>query len=310
MKPADNAGPRRGTPSGDDDDSNMPLLVSRVPERFVMGEQAPKHYTRPYSYYDSRGGWVSPNPASTREENHLCNIDRPVTAGTTLKHHHIQHTTCITSLQMIPIDVAYEMITFTQRMRMAVGQKRIHQKTHGIHHQHGSGPNAIHLPHTTQSTPGLIPQIGPPDIYHGREGLIGGRRGRAGTETMDGTRVGERMTHGSQGKATPADSTMTGSARTFKPIVLNAIRMTGCGSLLHPGSRREAAVVAVVEAAAVEAAEAAEGIRANAIKATDATKIGTGMVKVVERAASTFSKSGISGRTIAISTSRPTLSIL
>ena len=61
MKSVDNSGTRRGTPSGDEDDSTMPLLVSRVPDRFVMSEQTSKHYTRPYSYYDPRGGWGSPN---------------------------------------------------------------------------------------------------------------------------------------------------------------------------------------------------------------------------------------------------------
>ena len=39
----------------------MPLLVSRVSDRFVMSEQNSKRYTRPYSYYDHRGGWGSPN---------------------------------------------------------------------------------------------------------------------------------------------------------------------------------------------------------------------------------------------------------
>jgi len=61
MKPLDNPGTHRGTPSGDEDDSAMPLLVSRVSDRFVMNEQTSKHYTRPYSYYEHRGGWGSPN---------------------------------------------------------------------------------------------------------------------------------------------------------------------------------------------------------------------------------------------------------
>src|SRR6266852_1208834 len=61
MKPVDNPGPRRGSPSGDEEESTMPLLVSRVPDRFVMNEQTSKHYTDHYSYYDHRGGWRPPN---------------------------------------------------------------------------------------------------------------------------------------------------------------------------------------------------------------------------------------------------------
>ena len=61
MKPVDNSGPRRGSPSGDEDESTMPLLVSRVTDRFVMNEQTSKHYPGHYPYYEHRGGWRSPN---------------------------------------------------------------------------------------------------------------------------------------------------------------------------------------------------------------------------------------------------------
>jgi hypothetical protein len=61
MKPTDNSGPHCRTPSGDEDDSAMPLFVSCVSDRFIMGEQPSKHYVRPYSYYDFWGGWGSPN---------------------------------------------------------------------------------------------------------------------------------------------------------------------------------------------------------------------------------------------------------
>ena len=102
MKPVDNSGTRRATPSGDEDDSAMPLLVSRVSDRFVMNEQTSKHYTCHYSYYDPRGGWRSPNSSyDPRGESSLQH--RPVNDS----WHHPEAPHSAYELHHIPPDDPY-----------------------------------------------------------------------------------------------------------------------------------------------------------------------------------------------------------
>src|SRR6266404_4324486 len=103
MKSADNSGPRRGTPSGDEDDAAMPLLVSRVSDRFIMGEQPSKHYTRPYSYYDSRGGWGSPTNSRYGPRGESSLQHRPVTD--TWRHPDAPHSAY--DLHHVPPDDPY-----------------------------------------------------------------------------------------------------------------------------------------------------------------------------------------------------------
>jgi hypothetical protein len=175
MKPTDNSGPRRGTPSGDEDDSAMPLLVSRVSDRFIMGEQPSKHYARPYSYYDSRGGWGSPNSSyDPRGESSLQH--RPVTDSwhhPDAPHHHTNHTT---SPPMIPIAVAFEMTTSAPKTPATAGQKFVRQRTHGILPQREWAERYVSPAHTTVNSWPAHGGRPPANITTSREiGLEAGR---------------------------------------------------------------------------------------------------------------------------------------
>jgi hypothetical protein len=125
---------------------------------------------------------------------------------------------------------------------------------------------------------------GPLSIYNVKGGRTGVRKQRAGIGTTGGARAGARTTHGSRDKVvTPVANKMIGNVGIFKVTVLNAIQKTGHGSLLRRGNHRRGAVSV---------------IKASAIKTTDAFRIGTGMVEVAEKVATTTSRDEISDLTI------------
>jgi hypothetical protein len=278
MKPLDNSGTRRETPSGDEDDSTMPLLVSRVSERFIMSEQTSKPYTRPYSYYEHRGGWGSPNSSyDPRGEPSLQH--RPVSDS----WHHPEVPHPAYELHHVPSDEPYRRGMRDETLG-AVGQKFIRLKTPGILLRVENGPSAtLHLP-TPQLAPGPPMTKGPLSTYNVKVDRIGGRRGRAGIGTMGAATAGGRTTRGSRDMVvTLVANITTGSVGIFKTTALNETRKTERGSLLRRGNHRRGAV----------------GVgKASAIRTTGVTRIGTGVVGEAKRVATITSKDGISDLTI------------
>ena len=222
-------------------------------------------------------------PVTTHEESRLCNIAPLTTAGITLMPL-IQHTNHTTSPPMIPIAVEPEMITFAQKTPAAAGQKFVHQRTHGILPQVESGPSAMYLLPTPQSTPGLLTEGDLLLTYNVKGDRTGGKKGRVGTGTTGEARAGERTIHGSRDKAaTLIANIMNGSVGKSKMTGLNATQKTGHGSHLRRGNRRRKVV---------------GEIRASAIRTIGATRIETETAEVVERVATAINRGGISGLTI------------
>jgi hypothetical protein len=217
------------------------------------------------------------------EGSRLCNIAPSATAGITRKLH-IQLTSCTTSLPMTHTDAAYEMTTSVLKTPVQVGQKFVHQKTHGTRPQVENGPSATLLLPILRSILGLLTTKEPLPIYNVKGDRIGGKKRRAGIGTTVAVRAGGQTTHGRRGKVViQIVNIMTGSVGIFKATVLNAMQKTEHGSLLPRGSHRRGAVGA---------------IRASVIRATSASKIETGIAEVVGKVAITISKNEISDLTI------------
>lgn len=215
--------------------------------------------------------------ATIPEESHPCNIAPLTTVGIT-PNPRIQLTTFTTSPPMIPIAAAYEMTTSALKTPVLVGRKFIRRKNHGILPRLESGLSATSRLPTLQSTLGPPIKKGHLSSYSVKEERIGGRKGRPGTGTMGAATVGERTTHGNQDTVVAlVISLMIGSVGMFKMTVLNAMQMTGYGSLLRRGSH------------------GVEGVaKAIAIRTTDGTRIGSGAAGAGKKVGITTNKDEIS----------------
>jgi hypothetical protein len=221
-------------------------------------------------------------PVTTHEESRLCNIAPLPTAGITPMPL-IQHTNHTTSPPMITIAVEFEMTTSAQKTPAPAGQKFVRQRTHGILPQVESGPSAMYLLPTLQSTPGLLMEDDLLLIYNVKGDRTGGRKGRVGIGTTGEARVGGRTTHGSRDKAaTLVANRLNGSVGNSKMTGLNAAQKTGHGSRLRRGNHRRKVV---------------GEIRDSAIRTIGATKIETETAEVVERVGSVINRDGISDLT-------------
>lgn len=182
---------------------------------------------------------------------------------------------------MIPIAVGCVTITSALKTPGAAGRKFARPKTHGIPLQVENGPSAtLRLP--TPTGPPMA--TGAPPTINVKADPIGGRKERAGIETMDAARVGGRTTRGSPDTVvTPVANLLIGSVGISKTTAPSEMRKIGHGSPLRHGNPPHGAV----------------GVgKASAIRTRDVTRIETGAAEEAKKAATITSKDGISDLTI------------